>query len=110
MSFSLLREGLQAAFVQNLLGDAGVPLGPAHLLWLATAAGADALGLDTVGHLSEGRAFDAVWLRPAAGSSLDVALRHAADSEDAVAKLFALAETADVHRVWVGGDEVWARP
>lgn len=110
VSFSLLREGLQAAFVQNLLGDAGVPLGPAHLLWLATAAGADALGLDTVGHLSEGRAFDAVWLRPAAGSSLDVALRHAADSEDAVAKLFALAETADVHRVWVGGDEVWARP
>ena len=43
--FSVFKEGLQAYFVQRLLGDAGLPLTPAHLLHLATAAGAAALGL-----------------------------------------------------------------
>ena len=37
--FSLFKEGLQAYFVQQLLGDEGVPLTSAHLLHLATAAG-----------------------------------------------------------------------
>ena len=106
VSFSLLREGLQAAFMQQLMGDAGYALGPAHLLWLATAAGARALGLDAVGHLSVGMQFDAVWLRPEAGSTLDIGLRHAADDADAVAKLFALGGTADVAGVWVGGDHL----
>jgi guanine deaminase len=109
-SFSLLREGLQAAFMQSLMGDAGVPLGAQHLLWLATAAGADALGLDRVGHLSVGMEFDAVWLRPQADTTLDIGLRHAADASDAVAKAFALGDTADVASVFVGGDRVWDRP
>jgi len=108
-SFSLLREGLQAAFMQSLMGDAGVPLGAAHLLWLATAAGASALGLDSVGHLGVGMEFDAVWLRPASGTTLDIGLRHAADDADAVAKAFALGDTADVAAVFVGGDRVWDR-
>ncbi|MDQ4096502.1 MAG: guanine deaminase, partial [Actinomycetota bacterium] len=51
--FSLLKEGLQAYFMQQLLGPDGLPLTSAHLLYLATAAGADALGLaDQVGDLS----------------------------------------------------------
>ena len=44
--FSLLKEGLQAYFMQQLLGPAGLPLTPAHLLYLCTRAGAQALGLD----------------------------------------------------------------
>ncbi|MCD0163800.1 guanine deaminase, partial [Deinococcus sp. 6YEL10] len=40
--FSLLKEGLQAHFMQNLM-PGGVPLSPAHLLYLATLAGAEAL-------------------------------------------------------------------
>lgn len=109
--FSLLKEGLQAYFMQQLLAADGLPLGAAHLLHLATAAGADALGLgDTVGELSEGHAFDAVWVRPPAGSTLDVALRHARSEEDALAKIFALGTPTDVHATWVAGDPVKVDP
>jgi guanine deaminase len=52
--FSLLKEGLQAYFAQQLLGPDGLPLTPAHLLHLATAAGARALGHDEAGDLSVG--------------------------------------------------------
>jgi len=106
-SFSLLREGLQAYFVQSLLGPGGLPLTPAHLLYLATRAGAQALDLgEEVGDLSVGRQFDAVWVRPEPGSTLDVVLGHAADPDDALAKVFALGGPADVAGVWVGGDRL----
>ena len=66
--FSLIKEGLQAYFAQQLLGPDGLPLTPAHLLYLATRAGALALGLgDQVGDFEVGRRFDAVWLRPLPG-------------------------------------------
>jgi guanine deaminase len=106
-SFSLLREGLQAYFVQALLGANGLPLTAAHLLYLATRAGAEMLDLgEQVGDLSVGRQFDAVWVRPDRGSTLDVVLDHANDAEDALAKVFALAGPADVRAVWVGGDRL----
>ncbi|TWG97788.1 guanine deaminase [Nocardioides sp. J9] len=102
--FSLLKEGLQAYFAQQLLGDAGVPLSPPHLLHLATAAGADALGLgDQVGDFSVGRRFDAQWIRPAPGTPLDVGLTHAASPGDALARVFALGTPADVRGVWIDG-------
>jgi guanine deaminase len=110
-SFSLLREGLQSYFMQALLGADGLPLTSAHMLYLATAAGAAALDLDQqVGDLSVGKQFDAVWVAPQAGSTLDVVLRHAADADDALAKVFALAGPSDVRRVWVGGDRAGAEP
>jgi len=107
---SLFKEGLQAYFVQQALGDTGVALTSAHLLHLATAAGAAALGLSTsVGTLGEGMAFDALWLRPAPGVPLDILLRHAASPEDALAKAFAHGTSADVSQVWVGGDVISRR-
>lgn len=109
--FSLLKEGLQAYFMQQLLGAQGLPLSPAHLLHLATAAGAQALGLgDEVGDLSIGKEFDAVWLRPTPGDPLAVGLEHARSPEDALAKVFALGTNADVAGVWVGGDPVTRPP
>jgi guanine deaminase len=103
--FSLLKEGLQAYFVQQVLGDRGLPLTPAHLLHLATSAGADALGLaDLVGDFSVGKQFDALWLRPEPGGVLDVGLRHAEDPSDALGKAFALAGPGDVARVYVAGE------
>jgi len=106
-SFSLLREGLQAYFMQALLGVDGLPLTPAHMLYLATRAGAEALGLaDDVGDLSVGRQFDAVWVAPDADTTLARVLGHAADADDALAKVFALAGSGDVRGVWVGGDQV----
>lgn len=102
--FSLLKEGLQAYFMQALLGRSGLPLTSTHLLHLATRAGAIALGLgDGVGDLSVGRQFDAVWVRPLADDPLDVGLRHAASPEDALAKVFALGTPGDVAGVWVAG-------
>jgi guanine deaminase len=105
--FSLFKEGLQAYFIQQLLGPEGLPLTPAHLLYLCTRAGAQALGLDDrIGDLRVGKEFDAAWLRPAEGSTLEVVLRHATDPYDALAKIFALATPADVARVWVGGEQI----
>lgn len=104
--FSLLKEGLQAYFAQQLLGDAGLPLTAADLLHLATTAGAQALGLDGVGHLGEGMAFDAVLIRPPSGSTLEVVLRHAEDPADALSKLFVLGTPADIDAVWVAGEEL----
>ena len=107
--FSLFKEGLQAYFMQRLLGERGLALTPAHLLHLATSAGAAALGLaDEVGDLSVGKQFDAVWLRPRAGCALEVGLRHAADASEALGKAFALADSGDIVRVFIGGEPVRA--
>ena len=101
---SLFKEALQAYFVQRLRGEAGLPLNPAHLLYLATSAGAQALGLgELTGDLSVGKRFDAVWVRPPGGTPLDLGLRHADHPEAAVARLFTLATTHDVAAVWVDG-------
>jgi guanine deaminase len=105
--FSLFKEGLQAYFAQQLLGLEGHRLTAGHLLHLATAAGADALGLaETTGDLSVGKEYDALWLRPVPGSTLEVALRHADSPDDALAKVFALATPADVQQTWVAGTPI----
>ena len=93
--------------MQALLGADGLPLTAAHMLYLATRAGAEALELDeVVGDLSVGKQFDAVWIGPQPGATLDVVLDHAADADDALAKVFALAGPSDVRGVWVGGDRL----
>jgi len=105
--FSLIKEALQAYFMQQLLGPGGLPLASPDLLFLATRAGALALGLGSeVGDLSVGRQFDAVWVRPRAGDPLEVGLCHALDAEDALARTFALGTPDHVAGVWVGGDRV----
>ena len=105
--FSILKEGLQASFMQALLGPDGLPLTAAHLLHLATRAGALALGVgDQVGDLSPGKSFDALWVRPLADDPLDIGLRHAGSPDDALAKIFALGGDADIAAVWVAGDRL----
>jgi guanine deaminase len=102
--FSLFKEGLQAYFVQQLRGSDGVPLSAAHLLYLATAAGAAALELtDQIGDLSPGKRFDAIWLHPDHDGTLSQVLRHANGADDALAKIFALATPSDVAGVWIDG-------
>ncbi|MGC2941424.1 MULTISPECIES: guanine deaminase [unclassified Brevibacterium] len=101
--FNLFKEGVQSYFMQQLDPAGGVALTSAHLLHLATAAGAEALELDEVGVLSEGKRFDAVLIRPAEGQPLDVGIRHAADDADALATIFAMGTPADIAEVWIDG-------
>jgi guanine deaminase len=105
--FSLFKEGLQAYFLQRLRGAEGVPLTATHLLHLATAAGAAALGLrDQIGDLGAGRRFDALLVRPPKGSPLACGLAHASGPDSALAKIFTLATSTDVAAVWVDGAQV----
>ena len=53
--YSLFKEGLQAYFMQQLRGADGVPLTSTHLLYLATTAGAAALGLERRGRRPQRR-------------------------------------------------------
>ncbi|HTX09686.1 MAG TPA: guanine deaminase [Solirubrobacteraceae bacterium] len=109
--YSLFKEGLQAYFVQQLRGGDGVPLSSTHLLYLATSAGAAALGLERqIGDLSVGKRFDALWLRPSPGSALDVGLRYAKGPEEALARAFAMGVSSDVASVWVDGVGVKTGP
>jgi guanine deaminase len=106
---SMLKEGLVAYHVQ-MVRDHGHMLGPAHLLWLATAAGARALGpSETCGDLRPGNAADLVLVRPPAGSTLEAVLAEAPDFEAALGAVFTLAREESIVETRVGGDVVFAR-
>lgn len=105
--FGMLKEGLQAYFMQQLM-PGGVPLSPVHLLYLCTLAGAEALDLQgQTGDFSAGKAFDAVYLKPPAGTPLKTVMEHAHGPEGVLAALFTLGSSADVKQVWVSGDTVY---
>ncbi len=107
--FSMLGEATDAYKIQRLRED-GVGLSPAALLWLATRAGAAALGqADEAGGLEPGMSADLVWLRPPPGSTLEVALEHAGSVEHALGAAFALAREDAVAAVWIRGRRVFAR-
>ena len=101
---SLLKEGLAAHDVQMLQGAEGVRLSPAHLLWLATAGGALALGLaDEIGDLSVGKSADYVLVRPPAGSTLEAVVEGCSSVEEALGAVFALAREESIAEVRVAG-------
>jgi guanine deaminase len=105
----LLNEGLMAYQAQMLAAD-GVRLGPAHLLWLATRAGAQALGLGgRVGDLTPGSEADYVLLRPPADGTLAAALARSESAEQALGAVFALAREDSVAQVCVAGEPVYTR-
>jgi guanine deaminase len=104
---SLLKEGLAAHDMQMLQGSEGVRLSPAHLLWLATGAGAAALGLsDEIGDLSVGKSADYVLVRPRAGSTLAAVLEHSGSVQEALGAVFTLAREDSIAEVRVAGKVV----
>lgn len=109
---SILKEATAAYQGQMLLADAGVALGPAQLLWLATTSGAAALGLaGSVGDLLPGKEADLVVLRPPAGSTLAAAWAEAEGAEQRLALALTMAREESVESTWVAGKAVWdARP
>ena len=108
VGFGMLKEGLHAYLMQRLAGDPE-PLDAARLLYLATGAGARALGLEReIGDFTAGKAADFVHVRPREGSVLDAVVRRADRPEQALASLFMLAGPESVREVRVEGDIVFA--
>ncbi len=113
--FSLLKEGLQAYQAQMLRSaikeSDGVPLSPAHLLYLATLAGAEALELhDQIGDFTPGKAFDAVLIQARASSTLERTLGLSPNPEAALGSIFTLGNEDSIARVWVAGEDVLESP
>jgi guanine deaminase len=107
LGFGMLKEGLHAYLMQRLAPDPQ-PLDAARLLFLATGAGAAALGLETeIGDFRPGKAADFVYLRPPAGSVLESVVRHADDSIQALSALFTMASSESVREVRVEGQTVF---
>jgi guanine deaminase len=105
--FGLLKEGLQAYLLQRIAPD-GMLLDAGHLLYLATLAGADALGLSAeTGDFSAGKSADFVYLRPPADSPLAAVLEREQNPERVLAALFTLAGAESVSEVRVGGTTVY---
>ena len=108
--FGMLKEALQAYLLQRVATPPFV-LGAAHLLYLATRAGAEALGLaDEIGDFQPGKAADLVYLRPPADNPLAAILARAETPERALAALFTLAGPESVSEVRVEGSVVYRAP
>lgn len=103
---SILGES-SSAYQAQMLAPGGLRLSPSRLLWLATQAGASVLGLGAeVGDLTPGKAADFILVRPPAGSTLELLLRHSDSAEEALGALFALAREESVAEVRVAGERV----
>jgi guanine deaminase len=106
---SLFKEGLMAYHVQ-MVRAGGELIGPAHLLYLATKAGAEALGLEhEIGDLSPGRSADFVLVRAPDDSTLETVLRQSPSAEATLGALFTLAREECVAEVRVAGEQVLDR-
>jgi len=107
LGFGMLKEGLQAYLMQRLAPEPQA-LDAARLLYLATRAGAEALGLEKeIGDFCEGKAADFVYVRAPADSVLESVVRHAETPSQALAALFTLAGSESVREVRVEGQTVF---
>jgi guanine deaminase len=101
IGFGMLKEALQAHLMQRVAPEP-LTLSPAQMLYLATRAGAEALGIeDETGDFETGKAADFVYLRPPEGSVLAGVLKRLEDPDRIVAALFTLAGTESVREVGV---------
>jgi guanine deaminase len=108
--FGMLKEGLQAYLMQRLAPE-GFTLAPAHLLYLATRAGAVALGLgEETGDFTPGRSADFVYLRPPQASPLAAVVERADSPEQILGALFTLAGAESVYEVRVANTVVHTAP
>jgi len=99
--FGMLKESLHSYLMQRVAAQP-ITLSPARMLYLATRAGAEALGIhDETGDFEKGKAADLVYLRPPEDSVLAGVLRRLEDSDRIVAALFTLAGEESIGEVRV---------
>jgi guanine deaminase len=104
--FGILKEALQAYALQRLAPQ-GMLLTPAHLLYLATRAGAEALQLEhETGDFAVGKSADYIYLRAPVGSPLEAVLERAESPDRILSALFTLAGSESIAEVRVAGEEV----
>ncbi len=106
IGFGMLKEALQCYLAQRLSPD-GMLLSPAHLLYLATRAGAEALGLAAeTGDFTPGKSADIVCLRPPEGTPLAQAVARAESPQGLLAALITQAGAESVREVRVRGTAI----
>jgi guanine deaminase len=105
--FGLLKEALQAYLLQRVAPE-GALLDAAQMLYLATRAGAEALGLEAeTGDFQPGKAADVVYVRPPLDTPLLAVLERAETPEQALAAIFTLAGAESIQEVRVDGSVVY---
>ncbi len=103
----VFKEALQAYLLQRIM-PGGYNLTPAHLLYLATRGGAEALALEhETGDFQPGKAADFVYLRPPEDSPLAGIVRNAHEPERILGALFTLAGPESICEVRVEGAVVY---
>ena len=104
--FGILKEALQCYMMQRVAAE-GMILSAAHLLYLATAAGADALGLAAeTGDFTAGKSADLVRLQPAQDTPLAAAVERAESPQQLLGALIAQAGAESIREVRVRGEAV----
>jgi guanine deaminase len=104
--FGILKEALQAYLLQRVAPE-GELLDAARMLYLATRAGAEALGLEEeIGDFQPGKAADVIYVRPPADSPLSAVLERTETPEQALAAIFTLAGAESIREVRVEGSIV----
>ncbi len=106
---SVMREAFAAYLMQRVAAD-GVRMDAGEMLYRATLAGAEALGLETeTGSLEAGKSADIVYLRAPEGSVLAGALKRVEDPTQALEALFTMASAESVREVRMAGEVVFSR-
>lgn len=105
--FGLLKEALQAYLLQRISPD-GLLLDAPKMLYLATLAGAEALGLaHEIGDFEQGKAADFVYLRPVPQSPLAAIVDQTDNPDRILSALFTLAGQESIREVRVEGAVVY---
>ncbi len=108
--FGILKECLQAYLMQRVAPRSLLLTAP-QLLYLATAAGAEALDLSSeIGDFAPGKAADFVYVHPPAHSSLAAVMRNAPDPDLLLAAIIGLARAQALCETWVEGKIVYRNP